>query len=93
MIRHTNSRNGAIYKFNDNNIESDCSDISFINQGTEACTIFCGDSLNGRTLAAGDFVDYNNNIGGTETTRYRVEFGSGNGLKNLYVERSYKTIC
>jgi hypothetical protein len=93
MTRHTNSRNGSIYTANDNNIESDCSDISFINQGTEPCTIFCGDSVQGRTLQPNDFVDYNNYIGGKELTRFRVQFGNGAGTKNLYVERSYKTIC
>lgn len=86
-MKHTNTRLGQRFIVN-GSIESNCSDISFINEGTTAATIFCGDSKNGRTLQPDEAVDYNNEIGGTEITAFRVTFVTGSGV--LYVEKSYK---
>lgn len=92
MTNHTNSRKGQLYSADNSNIESDCSDVSFVNQGDSSATIYCGDSKAGRTLAPNEAVDFNNEIGGKEITIFRVVFSPAELTNALYVERSYKKI-
>lgn len=91
MQTHTNRRTGQVITANTDHLESDCSDISFVNQGTSTVTIFCGDSTAGRTLEPNEAVDFNNEIGGKEITLFRITF-SAELTNSLYVERSYKNM-
>ena len=84
-------RAGKNIKVDTENIESNCSGISFVNQGATYADITAGDSPGTRRLKAGEAVFYfNENPNVIEETVFKIVFEGGAG--DIYIEKEFKTV-